>query len=558
MKDLTIGIEFLTGRYVAACVSDRDEPEWPPHPGRVFMAMAAACFEMGEHADEAAALEWLEALPEPDIIASESNARSTVKFYVPVNDKMTANKAVLQSTPGLTRSKQERSYPTTIPLDSEVQLVWRDVSELSQQHLPALASVCGNVNRGGHSWSLVGMSATLGERGSIADTASRWFPAGRDATLRVRIAGEGELARLRAACNAERIHQFGDLKTLIESSKGKQKAEAKKVFEESFGQPFKAALRPPEPTPPTLGTWAGYRRMGEPTPAATVEGKHFESELLILAHSPVDDEPRFGSGDCLALTSRLREAFMSQCSTDPIPEWLSGHNVETGKPTDTPHIAFLALPFAGHQYADGHVMGLALGFPRSQFVSSEVRGRVLGSILFDVEANARPIELKLGRLGTWTVAVEERPDPPRSLQNVAWTRPSHTWGSVTPVVLDRFPKSPRTGERTAWESEVREIIAQSCVNAGLPRPVEIDIDTTSWHVGVPRAYAKTRRIRPKEGGGNSSRLGDGFPAMTNRPGKPTRPQVHVWVRFEQAVQGPVLLGAGRFLGYGLCKPITAK
>ena len=44
MSDLIIGLDFVTGRCVAADVSDRDVAEWPPHFGRVFMAMAAACF----------------------------------------------------------------------------------------------------------------------------------------------------------------------------------------------------------------------------------------------------------------------------------------------------------------------------------------------------------------------------------------------------------------------------------------------------------------------------------------------------------------------------------
>jgi len=46
---------------------------------------------------------------------------------------------------------------------------------------------------------------------------------------------------------------------------------------------------------------------------------------------------------------------------------------------------------------------------------------------------------------------------------------------------------------------------------------------------------------------------DGPPA---RAGKPARPQIHVHLRFAERVAGPVLLGAGRFLGYGLCRPIS--
>jgi CRISPR-associated protein Csb2 len=50
-------------------------------------------------------------------------------------------------------------------------------------------------------------------------------------------------------------------------------------------------------------------------------------------------------------------------------------------------------------------------------------------------------------------------------------------------------------------------------------------------------------------------LGHGFPAFGNGNGKPPRPQVHAWLRFDQPVTGPVMLGAGRYRGYGLGKPL---
>ena len=45
MASLTIAWEYLTGYAVATDPSTRDRAEWPPHPARVFMALAAAWFE---------------------------------------------------------------------------------------------------------------------------------------------------------------------------------------------------------------------------------------------------------------------------------------------------------------------------------------------------------------------------------------------------------------------------------------------------------------------------------------------------------------------------------
>lgn len=553
MSGLRISLEFITGRCVAATVLDRDEPEWPPHPGRIFMALAAACFERGEDAGEVAALEWIESLPAPDIYASDHHARSPAKFYVPVNDKITPTKAILQSTPGLARSKQVRSYPTAIPLDSVMELVWSDAAG-AEQNLDALSRVCANVIRVGHSSSLVRVWAELSiphSDGEQTQLRRRWQPASGRSHWRARIAGAGEFNRLRLACKADRIERFASLKGRIESTKGQTQREAKQAFESEFGEPFKKSLRAPEPTPPTLGLWQGYLPADEfDDEPASVAGQHFESDLLILAKQ---EGRNISISDCAALTSRLRDAAMSCCPEDPVPAWLGGHDPETRQPTDLPHTAFVALPFVGREYADGHIMGLALALPRR--IPPESRGPLLGPMLFDDQGETRNVELKLGRFGTWTLRLEDRAEPPRTLQNPTWTGPGTIWASVTPVVLDKFPRCSRSERRADWEAEVRGIIADSCPRAGLPKPVQIDIDTTSWHIGSPRAFPKSRTLRGNAPGDGRTPLGDGFPALPARPGKPARPQIHVCLRFGVPVCGPVLIGAGRFLGYGMCKPL---
>ena len=57
---LAMSIRYLMGWAMATDPADRTRPEWPPHPDRVFMAMAAAYFEGGNAGDEREALEWLE------------------------------------------------------------------------------------------------------------------------------------------------------------------------------------------------------------------------------------------------------------------------------------------------------------------------------------------------------------------------------------------------------------------------------------------------------------------------------------------------------------------
>src|SRR5690606_13655907 len=45
---MAVAVELLTGRYVATRFNDRDRPEWPPHPGRLFSAAVAAWAEADE------------------------------------------------------------------------------------------------------------------------------------------------------------------------------------------------------------------------------------------------------------------------------------------------------------------------------------------------------------------------------------------------------------------------------------------------------------------------------------------------------------------------------
>lgn len=549
MSSLLIETEFITGRCVAADVSEREKPEWPPHPGRLFMAMAGTCFEMDEDPDEVAALEWLECQPPPNVHASNKNDRSRVSVYVPVNDKTTACKSLLQTAPGLSRSKQERFFPTVIPDSPVVSYYWADAEGI-ESHIKALQRICVNVIRVGHSSSLVRVAARKGE---LPPDERGWVPADTHSSCVMRIVGKGEFNRLKVTCGADRIDRFAEIAQAIKEGKGKNKKQAKELFEEEFGQSYKSALRPPAPTPPVLGLWQGYTEQSRSDDAQqATRGEHFQSELIVLCKL---EGPNLDVEDTVALTNCLRKECMRMCELDPIPEWLSGHDL-AGKPSKNPHTAFLTLPFVGSQYADGHVMGLALALP--QGVPTHEQGSALRGLLLDDDDESRVIRLKLGKLGEWNVRMELDHSGRTNLQNSTWVGPSRTWASATPVVLDRYPKPSRSNARSQWHAEVVQTIAESCKRAGLPIPVEVDIDTTSWLTGVPRAIVKQRRLRSRDQGDATAPLGGGFPSITAGNQKPPRPQVHVHLTFEQPVHGPVIIGTGRFRGYGLCRPFEGK
>src|SRR4051812_26077525 len=125
---LSLGIRYLNGFAAASEVDNRDHAEWPPHPGRTFMALAAAHFQTGAAAAERAALEWLEAIGAPQMRATRGCfERPVVTGFVPVNpwpgDEERQRKKEhdagkrppppLQSAPGIIRTRQPRTFART-------------------------------------------------------------------------------------------------------------------------------------------------------------------------------------------------------------------------------------------------------------------------------------------------------------------------------------------------------------------------------------------------------------------------------------------------------------
>lgn len=84
----------VTARFLQPYFHGRGEdgrPEWPPSPLRLFQALVAGAF-IRSAGDEAgrrrvvAALEWLERLAPPDIVAPMARAAASHRTYVPDND----------------------------------------------------------------------------------------------------------------------------------------------------------------------------------------------------------------------------------------------------------------------------------------------------------------------------------------------------------------------------------------------------------------------------------------------------------------------------------------
>lgn len=530
MPQFSIVVEYLTGYAVATDPSSRERAEWPPHPARVFMAMAAAFFESDGSSQEKGvqreALDWLASLPAPALMVPEHRPREVLEVFVPVNDQKGEN-ALLH------RSRQPRTFPRVFVGDEPAQFIWPFEEDAeTDRHLSALDALCRSVTRVGHSSSLVWMRI---ERD--AEATPTHLPDASGLGTRLRTPFKGMLGQLEALFgesdrqeHAVRTAELDRLRQDIKQTKGKDARDRKAQLQMRQSELLQLTRSQPRaPIRPAISWTTSYRPV-EVASTPKVESL-FDPHFIVLREHE-DAAQSFGLESTPQLVEALRDTVMSHCGIQPVPRWVSGHE-SNGDPLRTgPHIAMAPLAFVGSPYADGHLLGLAIFIPRA--IPLADRGRALSSLLFDADdGSPRRITLQMGSLGVWDLVRAASGIEKRALQTATYTQPSCSWASVTPIVLDRMPKSDRVKEAVAWREEVANIVAASCINVGLPKPVSVRVEKTPLFLGSLRAM-------PGQGG---------FPSL--RKG---RIQVHAQVTFDGEVEGPVLLGAGRFRGYGLMRP----
>jgi len=532
LRVLALGIRYLNAFVAASEPDDRERPEWPPHPARVFMALAAAYFTTGADSGEREALLWLESLPPPVLRVADAFPRralpeGVIKQHVPVNDQPVWKKdpakpqqkppPPLQSGPGIMRVRQERTFARAWLDEESVYLVWPN-AVAEPPVAAALQSLCAKVTRIGHSSSLVQVWVA----GPDEVGEPTWVPDDERAELQLRVPGPGTLEDLERRYNAEAVERYGSLVLAAEDDRDKKTQQAaRKQLKEEFGG------TPPEHFRPQISLYQGYARPQRGEERASAPGTVFSPHLVVFGLERRSGPfAVLGLPAVLAVVQRWREALVSQSNDAPerVREVVSGHD-RSGGPLQGPHLALIPLAFVGHPHADGHLLGLAAAFPAGLY--AEERRQVLRVL-------GRVGELRLGDLGVWGLVRELGDRPAWNLRAEAWTaHPSGAthWSTVTPVAFDRHPKEK---DRAAYQREAAEMIAGACTAVGLPRPREVVVTQLSAHLGVPPAYV--------------------FPRLRRKDGSDRR-HAHAILVFDEPVRGPVLIGAGRYRGYGVCRPM---
>jgi len=559
---LAIEVELLTGRYAATAHNDRGRAEWPPHPARFFSALVAALHDH-DPVDQAEreALLWLERQDAPSLRVDPEpmvGRRQVQDVYVPVNDitlggdiaireaerklqdattpterrkaeaaldaarrdavavhprpsdKDFATATALMPAPFVGfggkkegrvqrqqgRTRQVRTFPVVLPETATFSFLWPGADP--SPYRDALTRLCARVTRLGHSSSLV-RCTIVGH-----DLVPTLVPSD-EGVLVLRVVGPGQLERLDRA--------FG-LPTDPEDAghRGVQ-SRVLPARPQRYGPASKMARHSPLPASAFSSTdWVLLERVGGSRPLA--------SRATDLARA-------------------LRGALIELHGAQDLPPTLSGHG-ESG-PTEAPHVAFVPLPFVGHEHADGAIMGCALVLPRS--VASGDRELLLRLLARWEKERADPRGNLVLAGGTLAPFVVRRVDvsAKTALDPMRWCRASARFVTATPIALDRNPgklRSNRDGTAHKAAVEAQRSIGEACQRVVGVRPSSVEVSLAPLLPGA-------QHVRD-------------FLPWPGRPGRTPRVRVHADIRFDAPVEGPLLLGAGRFFGLGLCLPVEDR
>ena len=279
--------------------------------------------------------------------------------------------------------------------------------------------------------------------------------------------------------------------------------------------------------------------VGPPAPSRSSsranQGRSTFGEWVVLRS--VSLEGGRGPGPPLSSTEEITRALrgaLLRHAIDPPPAALSGHTPD-GRLLARPHAAFLALPSLGPSSHNASVTRVAIVLPHG--IAPRDREAVLRAV---ARWQQRGMRLVLGRLGAMQLSCAAGSAAEEGLGPDTWLGPARRWASVTPVALHRNPgkltsPDPAVAARAARRAE--EIVSDACTHVGLPAPVRVRIMRRSRFPGVPAAPEFMPYPRKQAEGARFQRV-----------------CAHVELEFDEAVQGPVLLGAGRYFGLGLCQP----
>lgn len=529
---LRISVRFLDGEFHGR--GDDGEPEWPPSPLRLFQALTNAAARLGGngiHAENAAALRWLEALPlPPEIRAATATPTTGYQLFVPdnVGDLVAKRWEKGQDFDGSNHPIDLSRYRTAkqvraqrLSEEATVHYLWPLAATAAPaRHLQTLLTLARSVARLGWGVDLVVADAALLEVADLAAlTGHRYLPTPDGVSRLLRVPQAGTLddleKRHRAFCTRIQGDRFAPVPPLAVYGLVNYRLDT-------------------EPPVPPLAVFA-LRRLDDsgfyPFDPAR-RGLHVAGMLRHAANRP----EFFGS---------------LGWSEDEIRRTVLGHGEVNGRPHQPvpgPRLAFLPLPSLEARGEGRRVVGSI------RRVAVTVRG-----------ALDRPRFLRFAQCLDGQELRDEKAQAPAAFLSRqsgrdhairAYFRAATQWATVTPVVLPGYD-DPRQLRRRLRGADAQPLTAaeKSALLQKLDQRIEFLLRKAIRQAGFAAVFAQHAELEWRSTGfwpGPQPAADYAVPDQHRRYRR-----LHVRIKWRDAqgrpiqVPGPICLGGGKFSGLGL-------
>ena len=493
-RALRLTVRFHEGRYHGHADGFHAADGWPPSPGRLFQALVAAAARGARLLDDdRRALGWLEQLDPPRVAAPPARRGHSVKLFVPNND-LDAVGGDPDRVSEIRTDKQSR--PCFFDPDQPVVYVWSfDSGEPEAERVGSIARRLYQLGRGvDMAWAAADILPRERADDALADHAGALYAPG----------GGGDVA----------CPRHGTLASLVERH---ERARARLAWNTSQGKVRQLFTQPPK------GSFRGvdYRAPARLLHLELRDGAAFAPRPLRLAAPLIT-----GLRDAAA--AKLQTALPTQAAL--FEKLIVGRGAG---PRDLDlRIRMLPLPSIGAAHTDLSIRRLMIEVPAQCPVRvDDLRWAFAGLSPCNPETG----EVWPGRL----VSTEDTRMADRFCAN------GLTFRSVTAVALstaarrrlgaDGNRETKDAGERLREEARAAGAVVQALRHAGVrARPTDVRVQREPFQ----RRGAMAARF-----------------AAGSRFSK--HALWHVELQFHEAVQGPLLIGDGRFCGLGLMVPTTA-
>lgn len=491
-RQLRITVRFLTGRYHG--------DEWPPSPARLFQALVAgatAGCRILDWPSSRLALEWLERLDAPVIIAPKGERGFSYEVFPPNNDSDTAKVvalvgsgiplAVAMRQEGMTTLKPFRPWLFPETEEPLVCYFWRipepeteDILKRTQQVL----NMARNILALGWGIDVVVGNGEVLPEGAALPTGLHHVPSENGTGTKLECPTHESLKDVETAYAAFKQRMSGPAVNADVRAKTWRRV------------PYQVAGELPERLFASFdlhdeqGEWKSFR---------------WEDGMLVSAWLRHAAKQRFG---------------IEGWKDEDINTYICGH---TKKGNENRRLSYVPLPSIGHEHTDGRHRRAMIVLPFDNSDGIDV-AEVL-ALLYRMAGDA--LESTDGAAKAWLGQGEEDSVLKRYVAR------SREWLSVAPVVLhghDHVRGMLRTPKGKDRLSKTEKLILQAFAKSGY--------DTASIEEFSYQQAPYWRGI----GAAQNARVPQHLAQW---------PRYHVRVVFKNEVEGPVLAGIGRHYGLGL-------